>query len=293
MAFQEVCQPDWYQALCDGDTNYEISNKRNEKSISRTLEFLDTIMHRHKKSESLKNSCIFGSIVGGCKLDGGSRSDAVKARKRCARETATFDVDGFVLEGFDTLGPRDMGSNPLCDMSDLLSETLNELPEGKPRILHGPLNPADLLFAVELGIDIFDSSYAYLAVQRQSALTFNFKLKGTTDSSLLYIQNEKSQSADALCETTFPFETSLSDTRFKEDARALLSDCSCYTCTNYSRAYLHHLCKTDELLGQTLLALHNLHHYLGFIAAVRSTLESGTFSDLKTFINAQQNLTSL
>ncbi|KAL3871143.1 hypothetical protein ACJMK2_039160 [Sinanodonta woodiana] len=149
MKIQEALLPDWYQALSDGDTSKDTSKKRAGKSVQRTLTFLDQIIERHSQSERLKNSALFGVIEGGY---------SEKDREHSAKETSARPVSGFIIEGFHNMGPK---SEQFCisDVSGVIQKTLDYLPEDKPRLMHGVWPPDQVLEAVELGIDIFDSSY--------------------------------------------------------------------------------------------------------------------------------------
>ncbi|MFM2396445.1 MAG: hypothetical protein RLZZ434_1027, partial [Pseudomonadota bacterium] len=68
---------------------------------------------------------------------------------------------------------------------------------------------------------------------------------------------------------------------YKSDTQALDADCACYTCQNFSRAYLHHLHKVGEILGSRLNTIHNLHYYQVLMAGMRSAIEAGEFEAFK------------
>ncbi|CAM9826311.1 unnamed protein product [Discosporangium mesarthrocarpum] len=71
----------------------------------------------------------------------------------------------------------------------------------------------------------------------------------------------------------------LQDLAFSEDARPLMVGCTCPCCSSHSRAYVHHLLKTKDLLAQVLLQAHNIHHYLRFFQAIRESINKGRFGD--------------
>ena len=141
-------------------------------------------------------------------------------------------------------------------MSSLLAAVTKELPEKKPRFIQGLHNPcksnswglsyvthvfhslADIFVALEAGVDVFDSAYCYTAVENGCALTY---------------PNTLPLKDGAMDPIVTGFEIDLNDEKYAADHLPLLASCSCYTCTNYTRAYVHHLLGTKELLGKVLL----------------------------------------
>jgi queuine tRNA-ribosyltransferase len=77
-------------------------------------------------------------------------------------------------------------------------------------------------------------------------------------------------------------DVKIKNTRYKTDTQPLDTDCACYTCQNFSRAYLHHLHRVGEILGARLNTIHNLHYYQVLMASMRTAIESGTFETFKT-----------
>ena len=158
------------------------------------------------------------------------------------------------------------------------------LPENKPRIYLGSCDPWKVLRLVEMGVDMFDSSYAYHAAESGLALVFPNTVPGSQ-------KKEPTSPPETLSLTTqdnsFPsssnFHLDLRDTSsFKEDFSPISSVCRCHACRRHTRAYINHLLSTDELLGPVLLVMHNLHHYANFFEAVRECLESrGSLEPMK------------
>ena len=141
-------------------------------------------------------------------------------------------------------------------MMRVLDFTTPQLPKDRPRYLMGVGKPDDLVAAVARGIDMFDC----VLPTRSGRTNQVFTRRGTLN---------------------------MRNTRHKEDTRPLDADCGCYTCTNYSRAYLNHLVMAKEILGMMLLTRHNLHYYQELMAGMRVAIEAGTFAKFQTYFSAE------
>jgi queuine tRNA-ribosyltransferase len=130
------------------------------------------------------------------------------------------------------------------------------LPADQPHYLMGVGHPTDILDAVARGIDMFDC----VIPTRHARNGYLFTADGT-----LRIRNA----------------------RHREDTRPLQEDCSCYTCRNYSRAYLRHLDQCGEMLGGRLNTIHNLHFYLQLMRDIRAAIESGRFAEFDRSFRAR------
>jgi len=131
------------------------------------------------------------------------------------------------------------------------------LPEDKPRYLMGIGYPADILGAVSRGVDFFDC----VLPTRNARNGTLFTSRGT-----VVIKN----------------------TKYARDPRPLDEDCRCYTCRNFSRAYLRHLYERGEIGSAVLNTIHNLHFYLDFFAKIRQSISSNSFRDLKRNILSKE-----
>lgn len=131
-------------------------------------------------------------------------------------------------------------------MLEVLSYTLPQLPDDRPRYLMGVGKPDDLVYAVSRGIDMFDC----VLPTRSGRTNQAFTRRGTVN---------------------------MRNARHKDDKRPVDPDCTCYTCTTYSRAYVHHLVMAKEILGMMLLTRHNLHYYQELMAGMRGAIVAGTF----------------
>ncbi|MFO0841291.1 MAG: tRNA guanosine(34) transglycosylase Tgt [Gemmataceae bacterium] len=161
-------------------------------------------------------------------------------RERCAEALAALDFPGYALGGFS------VGETPEA-MLTALGPSATCLPPNKPRYLMGVGRPRDILDGIACGIDMFDCVMP--TRNGRNALAF-------TDDGVVKIRNA--------CH--------------KRDPAPLMSDCPCYACRNFGRAYLHHLFTADEMLGPTLLSLHNVAYYLGLVARAREAIEQGRFA---------------
>src|SRR6478736_832218 len=146
----------------------------------------------------------------------------------CARQLADLDFPGYAIGGLS------VGEAP-ADMYQVLDVVCPAMPPEKPRYLMGVGTPQDLLNAIRRGIDLFD---CVLPTRNgRNAMAF-------TDEGPIRLRNAK----------------------FRRDAAPVESGCPCDCCTTFSRAYLHHLFAADEMLGPTLLSLHNVAYYLRLMA---------------------------
>jgi queuine tRNA-ribosyltransferase len=154
-------------------------------------------------------------------------------------------VKGLVDIGFDgyAVGGLAVGE-PKEDMHRILEHVCPQIPEDKPRYLMGVGKPEDLVEGVRRGIDMFDC----VMPTRNARNGHLFVTDG-----VVKIRNAK----------------------HKDDTSPLDKDCDCYTCRNYSRAYLHHLDRCNEILGARLNTIHNLRHYQRLMAGLREAIEQG------------------
>mgnify|MGYP001822414142 FL=1 len=150
---------------------------------------------------------------------------------------AALDFDGIALGGFSV-------GEPPAKMYELLSEIAPAMPVDKPRYLMGVGTPIDLLRAVVAGIDLFDCVLPSRNARNGQALTWGGRVN-------------------------------LRQARHRDDESPLDARCDCSTCTTYSRAYLRHLIKAEEMLGPRLLTLHNLHFYGALMREAREMIRLG------------------
>ena len=164
-------------------------------------------------------------------------------RERCARELLALDFPGYALGGFS------VGETP-AQMTAALGPCAAMLPADRPRYLMGVGRPQDIIEAIGLGLDLFDCVMP--TRNGRNALAF-------TDDGVVRIRNA--------CH--------------RRDPAPLESDCPCYTCQRFGRAYLHHLFLAQEMLGPTLLSLHNVAFYLRLVARAREAIEQHRWADFR------------
>ncbi len=161
-----------------------------------------------------------------------------------------IDFDGYAIGGLSVGEPKE-------DMLRILAHTAPKMPVNKPRYLMGVGTPEDLVAAVSQGIDMFDC----VMPTRNARNGWLFTQHG---------------------------DIKIKNATYKTDINPLDADCSCYTCQNFSRAYLHHLHKLGEILGSRLNTIHNLHYYQVLMAGMRGAIEYGTFEAFKTEFAAKR-----
>ncbi|MBE0008210.1 MULTISPECIES: tRNA guanosine(34) transglycosylase Tgt [unclassified Arthrobacter] len=161
------------------------------------------------------------------------------------RRKASRDLGGMNFDGFGIGGALEKEN-----LGTILGWCADELPENKPRHLLGISEPDDLFTGIENGADTFDC-VSPTRVARNSAFY-------TPDG-----------------------RWNLSNARFKKDFTPLVDGCDCYTCTNYTRAYIHHLFKAKEMVSATLISIHNERFIVKLVDDARDAIEDGTFFDFK------------
>ncbi len=163
-------------------------------------------------------------------------------RRRSAEGLVKIGFDGYAVGGLAV-------GEPEAERNHTLDSTVSLLPADKPRYLMGVGRPEDIVEAVRRGIDMFDC----VMPTRNARNGFLFVPEGT-----LRIRNAK----------------------FAMDTRVIEEGCDCYACANgFSRAYLRHLDRCNEILASQLATMHNLRHYQRLMAGLRAAIEAGTLED--------------
>ncbi len=164
-------------------------------------------------------------------------------REQSAREITAIDLPGYAIGGLSVGEPKEM-------MYEVLDYTVPLLPEDKPRYLMGVGSPDDLLEGVLRGIDMFDCVLPTRIARNGTVMTSQGKV---------VVRNAS----------------------YAEDFTSLDPECDCYTCRNYTKAYLRHLIKCNEILGARLLTIHNLHFLLKLMENVREAIREDRLLDYK------------
>ncbi|MBM4180944.1 MAG: tRNA guanosine(34) transglycosylase Tgt [Betaproteobacteria bacterium] len=160
-------------------------------------------------------------------------------RERSLGRLAEIGFDGYALGGLSVGEPKE-------DMTRILEHMGHRLPADRPRYLMGVGTPEDIVHAVSNGIDMFDCVMPTRNARHGLLFTWSGDIR-------------------------------IKNARFRHDTGPIDPACDCYTCRHYSRAYLHHLQRSGEMLGARLNSIHNLHFYQDFTARMRVALERGEF----------------
>ncbi len=169
-------------------------------------------------------------------------------RAESAEALRGIEFDGYAVGGL-AVGE---GQEAMFSCLDFAPE---QLPKDKPRYLMGVGKPDDLVGAVKRGIDMFDC----VLPSRSGRTGQAFTRRGVVN---------------------------IKNARHMDDPRPLDAECMCPACSNYSRAYLHHVFRSQEILSSMLLTWHNLHYYQELMAAMRAAIASGTFADFEAGFHA-------
>jgi len=172
----------------------------------------------------------------------------VEFRKLSATSLVNLEYEGHSFDGF-AIGGLSVGEENSV-MYDTIEATIPYLPENKPRYLMGVGTPEDIIEAIDRGVDMFDC----VMPTRNARNGYLF-----TSFGILRIRNAK----------------------YKLDDTPIDENCNCYTCKNYSRAYLNHLYKSKELTYFRLASIHNLHYYLNLVKDARVAILKGEFKEFK------------
>lgn len=173
------------------------------------------------------------------------------------RDISLQNLEDIGFDGY-AIGGLSVGE-PKADMINILNHTTDKMPAHKPRYLMGVGKPEDIVEAVRRGIDMFDC----VMPTRNARNGHLFVSDG-----VVKIRNAK----------------------HKDDISPLDKECDCYTCKNYSRAYLHHLDRCNEILGARLNTIHNLHHYQKLMQGLRAAIAAGNLDAFVTDFYTKRGL---
>ena len=159
------------------------------------------------------------------------------------KQIATLDLDGYAIGGLAV-------GEAAEDMYHIIEQVEPYMPENKPRYLMGVGTPQNILEAVHRGVDFFDCVMPSRNARHGNLFTWEGKLT---------VLNEK----------------------YKDDSTPISASCKCPACRNYSKAYVRHLLKVDEMLGMRLTVIHNLYFYNTLMEKIRDAIDNGTFDEFK------------
>lgn len=164
-------------------------------------------------------------------------------REQSAKEITAIDLPGYAIGGLSVGEPKPM-------MYDILEHTTPFMPVDKPRYLMGVGSPDDLIEGVIRGVDMFDCVLPTRIARNGTAMTSKGKV---------VVRNAT----------------------YAEDFTPLDPECDCYTCRNYTKAYIRHLIKTNEILGARLITTHNLHFLLKLMENIRQAIREDRLLDFR------------
>ncbi len=210
-----------------------------QNSVDRTTRWLRRCQIEMKRLNSLedtinKNQMLFGINQGGTFDD---------IRIEHAKRISDLNLDGYALGGLAVGESHD-------EMYDVIEKTVPYLPLEKPTYLMGVGTPANILEAVDRGVDFFDCVYPARNGRHGHAYTNHGKMN-------------------------------LLNAKYELDTRPVEQGCQCPVCKTYSRAYIRHLLKAKEMLGLRLLVMHNLYFYNNMMEEIREAIEQGKYKQYK------------
>jgi len=165
-------------------------------------------------------------------------------REFCAKEMRSLDLPGYAIGGVSV-------GEGLELLKKVVGWTVPHLPEDKPRYLMGVGLPEDILESVERGIDMFDCVIPTRYARSATLFTRRGKIR-------------------------------LTNKNYKRDFYPIDITCNCYTCQNFTRAYLHHLFAANEVISAVLSAIHNVHFYLTMMTEIRTAIGNNCYMEYKS-----------
>ena len=210
-----------------------------QNSVDRTTRWLERCKKKMQELNSLPDTVnphqmLFGINQGGVFAD---------IRIEHAKRISELDLDGYAVGGLAVGETHD-------EMYYILDEVVPYLPENKPTYLMGVGTPANIIEAVDRGIDFFDCVYPSRNGRHGHVYTHHGKLN-------------------------------LFNKKFELDPRPIEEGCQCPACRSYSKAYIRHLLKAKEMLGMRLCVLHNLYFYNTMMEEIRDAIEAGRYKEYK------------
>ena len=210
-----------------------------QASVDRTTRWLqrckDKMAELNSREDTInKNQLLFGINQGAIFND---------IRIEHAKRISEFDLDGYAVGGLAVDESHE-------EMYDVLDHTVPYLPKNKPTYLMGVGTPANILEAVERGVDFFDCVYPTRNGRHAHLYTNHGKIN-------------------------------LLNAKYERDSRPIEVGCMCPTCRRYSRAYVRHLLKAKEMLGMRMCVIHNLYFYNKMMEEIRDALDAGEFKAYK------------
>ena len=210
-----------------------------ERSVNRTTRWLARCKKEMERLNGLPETINREQLLFG--INQGAIFDDIRIRH--AEEISAMDLDGYAVGGLAVGETHEQ-------MYHVLDEVVPHLPQNKPTYLMGVGTPANILEAVDRGVDFFDCVYPSRNGRHSHVYTNHGKLN-------------------------------LLNKKYEKDMRPIEEGCGCPACRSYSRAYIHHLFKAKEMLGMRLCVLHNLYFYNKMMEEIREAIEQGRYQAYK------------
>ncbi|KAM9991906.1 hypothetical protein ACTFIZ_012561 [Dictyostelium cf. discoideum] len=247
----KIIKPDFATSL-SVDIPWETSRKKATKIVNSSSIWLERFLDSNITADNINT---FGVIQGG-KFDDlrmKSLQDLLKNKDK---------LFGTILSGFGTGETND-------ERNQIIKKLIDELPKEHVKLISGVGSPEEILNLVELGVDLFSTNYPNLMTEWGNALTFNFKF------------DQLKESTDDDDDDDVENKINLWDSKYVIDTTPIIKGCDCFTCVQHTKAYIHHLLNTHEMLAEVLLTIHNVSHYLGFFEEIRRVIKDNKFSEYK------------
>ena len=228
--------------IFDECTPFPASEQQARASMELSLRWA----RRSREAHGDSDAALFGIVQGGM-------YPTLREQSLAGLEQIGFD--GYAIGGLSVGEPKE-------EMIRILDSNTQQMPADKPRYLMGVGTPADILAAVQRGVDMFDC----VMPTRNARNGHLFTSQG-----VVKIRNAI----------------------HRHSAEPLDPACDCYTCQNFSRAYLHHLSKCNEILGAQLNTIHNLRYYQNHMAGIRSAIETGTLAQFAAAYHKSQQRSAI
>lgn len=213
--------------------DYCIPYGKSKRSVERAVDLTTkwAMIFREKRE-----GIAFGIVQGGVYQD---------LREKSASQITSMEFEGFAIGGLSIGEPKNV-------MYSVLENSIQMLPEDRPRYFMGLGSPVDVIRGVMMGIDIFDSVFP----TRNARHGIAFTSEGSID---------------------------IRKSRYREEKKPLDSGCDCPACRNYTRAYIHHLMRENEILGLYLLTVHNIRFMMKFMEDIRKSIRENRLEELYNY----------
>lgn len=228
--------------VLDECPEYDSPKEYYAQSVERTTRWAKRCKDYFERKVDMKKEkrpLLFAIVQGGPYKD---------LRQKSAKDLVKIGFDGYAIGGSDTVKAPDK-------MFESLKHSLKFLPQDKPRYYMGVGYPSDIAKSVQMGVDMFDCVIPTREARHGRMFVWNE----------LGDRNKES----GINKNNFYQEMNILKSEYKADMDPIDRNCQCYACKNYSRAYIHHLLKTEENLGLRLVSIHNLQFYLDLMRILR------------------------